>query len=183
MHFLLWTKRSHQSSNVDTFKCSGKNLPNSSCHFSNHKLVFLQVFYYSLLPCKIAPLYFLMSNVIYFAQKEAINAEILRILSAQQKIHHTFVIFEKTNQFFLKFCITHSSISWDINPLYFFGWNFIHCQQNEHVKVQIWWNFMWAVKSLTFWTLIVCFCPNHINFRLKKYRRVICHETEEWCKA
>ena len=33
IHFLLWTKGYHQSRNFETFKCSGVNLPNSSCHF------------------------------------------------------------------------------------------------------------------------------------------------------
>ena len=42
IHFLLWTKESHQSTNFDTFKCSGENLPNS-CHFSNHKSVFSNI--------------------------------------------------------------------------------------------------------------------------------------------
>ena len=33
INFLLWTKRSHQSPNFDTFECSGENLPNSYCQF------------------------------------------------------------------------------------------------------------------------------------------------------
>ena len=43
MHFLLWTKGSHENTNFDTFKCSDENLPNSACHFPNHKSVFLQI--------------------------------------------------------------------------------------------------------------------------------------------
>ena len=35
------------------------------------------------------------------------------------------------------------------------------------IKVQIWWNFTRAVKSLQFCPLIGSFCPNHINFKLK----------------
>ena len=50
IHFLLWTKESHQSPNFDTFKCSGENLLNSSCHFSNHKSVFLQILHHSTVP-------------------------------------------------------------------------------------------------------------------------------------
>ena len=46
--FLFWTKGSHQSPNYETFKCSGENLPNFSCHFSNHKSVFLQILHHSL---------------------------------------------------------------------------------------------------------------------------------------
>ena len=38
IHFLLWTIGSHQSSNFDTFKCSGENLPNS-CHFPSNKSI------------------------------------------------------------------------------------------------------------------------------------------------
>ena len=33
IHFLLWLKESHQSPNLETFKCFGENFPNSSCHF------------------------------------------------------------------------------------------------------------------------------------------------------
>ena len=47
IHFLLWTKGSHQSPNFDNFKCSGENLPNSSCQFSNDKLIPLQILYHS----------------------------------------------------------------------------------------------------------------------------------------
>ena len=58
IHFLLWTKGSHQSSNSDTFNCSGENLPNSSCHFPNHKSVFLQILHHSSVSWKITSLYF-----------------------------------------------------------------------------------------------------------------------------
>ena len=68
-------------------------------------------------------------------------------------------------------------------PILFFSWNFIYIQQKESMKVQIWWNFTWAVESLKFCTFIGSFCPNHIMFQLKKYRAVISHGTEEWCNA
>ena len=42
---------------------------------------------------------------------------------------------------------------------------------------------MWAVKSLKFCTLMGFFCPNDIKFQLKKHRRVIFYDTEEWCKV
>ena len=60
-----------------------------------------------------------------------------------------------------------SSVSWDINPPYLFSWNFIYFQQKELIKVQIWWNVMWAVESLKFCTLMGSFCPNYIKFQLK----------------
>ena len=65
----------------------------------------------------------------------------------------------------------------------FFSWNCIYFQQKEPIKVQIWWNFTWPVKSLKFCTLMDSFCKNHKKFQLKKYRRVISHDIEEWCKV
>ena len=99
IHFLLWIKGSHQSPDFET-------LPNSSYHFPDHKSVFLQILHHSSVSWKITPLYFFRSNVIYFAQKEPIKVEILRISGAQVKIHQILAIFETTNQFFSQFCIT-----------------------------------------------------------------------------
>ena len=44
-------------------------------------------------------------------------------------------------------------------------------------------NFAWAVKSLKFCTLVGSFCKNDIKFQLKKYRKLIAHDIEEWCKV
>ena len=72
----------------------------------------------------------------------------------------------------------------NIIPLYFFSWSFKYFQQKEPIKVQIWWNFIWAVKIfLKFCTLIGSFCKNHMKFQLKKYRRVISDDIEEWCNV
>ena len=57
-------------SNFETFKCSVKHLPNSSCHFSNQKSTL------------VTPLYIFKPNVIYFEKKKPIKVETLRILSA-----------------------------------------------------------------------------------------------------
>ena len=43
--------------------------------------------------------------------------------------------------------------------------------------------FMWAVESLKICTLIGCFCPKQIKIYMKKYRRVIIRDNEEWCKV
>ena len=73
MDFLLFIKRSHQSPNFETFKCSGENFPNSSSHFLNRKSVFLQILDHSSVSWKLTPLYFFRSNIIYFAQIEPIK--------------------------------------------------------------------------------------------------------------
>ena len=42
---------------------------------------------------------------------------------------------------------------------------------------------MEAVESLKTYTLIGYFCPKHIKFYRKKYRRGLSYDTEEWCKV
>ena len=64
IHILLWMKGSHQSPNFKTFECSGENLPNSSCYFSNHKPVFLQILHHSSVWWKITPLYLLLAQTL-----------------------------------------------------------------------------------------------------------------------
>ena len=75
IHFLLGAKVFHQSYNCDTFKRSGENLPNSSCHFPSNKSVFLQILQHSSMSWKITSLYFFSTNNIYFAQKQPIKVE------------------------------------------------------------------------------------------------------------
>ena len=84
--FLFWTKGSQQSPTFDTFKCSGEKLPNFSCHFSNHKSVFLQILHHSLVSWKITPLYFFSSNIIYFGQRSQLKSKFFRFSSAPVKI-------------------------------------------------------------------------------------------------
>ena len=59
IHFFFWIKESHQSPNFETFKCYGKNLLISSCHFPSHKSVFLETLHHSSLSWNITHLYFL----------------------------------------------------------------------------------------------------------------------------
>ena len=47
VHFLLWIKGSHQIPNFETLECPGKNFPSSSCHFADHRSVFLQTLHHS----------------------------------------------------------------------------------------------------------------------------------------
>ena len=48
---------------------------------------------------------------------------------------------------------------------------------------RIWLIFMQAVASLKICSLMGSFCPYHINFDMKKYRRVMSHNTEKWYKV
>ena len=42
---------------------------------------------------------------------------------------------------------------------------------------------MRAVQSQKICTLIGSVCPKHTDIWMKKYRRVLSHDTEEWCKV
>ena len=129
-HFLLWIKGPNKSPNFETFLCSGEILPNSSCDFPNHKSVFLQISHHSLLSWTITPWYFrvfwwkfakfLMSfskpqvNFSFYLgqtldtlhERYQSKDKFFRLLSPLIKIHQILVIFETTNLFFFKFCIT-----------------------------------------------------------------------------
>ena len=106
IHFLLWTKGSHQSSNFDTFKCSGENLQNSSCHFPSNKSVFLQILHHFSMSWKLIPLYFFSSSNKYFGQKEPIKAKIFETFSSHVKICQIpYANFETTSRFLCYFCI------------------------------------------------------------------------------
>ena len=62
--------------------------------------------------------------------------EILRISSAEIKIHQILVIFETTDKFFFKFCITLQCHKTQL--LYtFFCWNFIYFQQRSLLKYNL----------------------------------------------
>ena len=79
IHFLLWIKGCHQSPNFETFKCSGENFPNFSCHFWKQKSVFVQILHQYSVPSNITPLYCFSSNIIYFGQRQPIIVQILEI--------------------------------------------------------------------------------------------------------
>ena len=71
----------------------------------------------------------------------------------------------------------HSSVSWQITLLYFFGWNFILFWQKEHIKVQ---NFRLSISPNMY--LDRLFWGKYIKFQIRKYRGVVSHGTEDWCK-
>ena len=120
IHFLLWAKGSHQNSNFDTFEFSGENLPNSSCHFSSNKSVFLQILHHSSMSWKITPLYFFSSNNIYFAQKEPIKKKIFETFECSgQNLSNSLCQFWNGKSIPLQILYP-SSVSWKITPLYFF---------------------------------------------------------------
>ena len=72
----------------------------------------------------------------------------------------------------------HSSVSWEITLLYFFSWNFILFWRREPIKVP---NFRLSISPNLY--LDRLFCWKYIKFQVKKYRGVVSHHTEHWCKS
>ena len=137
IHLLLWTKGSYQSSNVDTFECSGENLQNSSCHFPSNKSVFLQILHHSSMSWKITSMYFFSSNNIYFAQKEPIKVKMFETFEwSGQNLWNSLYQFSNNKSIPLQILYP-SSVSCKITPLYLFSSNNIYFAQKEPIKVNI----------------------------------------------
>ena len=149
INFLLWAKVSHQSSNFDTFECSGENLSNFSCNFPSNKSVFLQILHRSSMSWKITSLYFFSSNNIYFAQKEPIQVKIFETFECSgQNLSHSLCQFWNDKSIPLQILYP-SSLSWKITPLYFFSSNNIYFAQKEPIKVKIFETFEWLGQNLS----------------------------------
>ena len=117
IHFLLCIKGFNDGPNFENFKCSGENLPNSSCHFPNHKSVFLQILHHTLVSWNIAPLYFFSSNIIYFGQKQPIKVQIFEIFECSgQNSSNSSCQFWNDKSIPLQI-FHHSSVSLLITPL------------------------------------------------------------------
>ena len=101
-------------------------------------------------------------------------------MSGWVKIHQVYhVIFETKSQSILH----HSLVLWETNLLYFLSWNFISFGEKESVKVQNFRILTAHVKFHQICTLISSFCWKYIKFQLKEYRKVMSHDTGEWCKT
>ena len=86
-------------------------------------------------------------NIIYFWQKEHIDVQFFRLLSALMKVHGIpHANFENTRSGFIQI-LHRCSVSWKITPLYFFSSSLIYFRQKEPIEVKyldfwvIWWKF------------------------------------------
>ena len=155
MHFILWTKGSHESTYFDTLRRFWWKFAKLLMSFSKPQVSFS---------------FFLGQTLYTLHKRDQSKCKCFRLLSARIKIHQILVIFETINWFFFTFWITFQYHEIYITSLYFFSWNFIYFQQKKPIKaLQIWWNFIWTIKSLKFCTLMGSFCKKHITFQLKKY--------------
>ena len=125
IHFLLWIKGPHQSPNYETVERSGKNLPNSSCHFWKHKSSFPATFALMFRPSTISPLYSLSSKLYTLVKSSPLKCKFLRFSSARL-MFVKFLMPVLNCQFLFKFAsffivMTHNSPAY-FEPIHFLLW-------------------------------------------------------------
>ena len=114
IHFLLWMKGSNESPNFWTFECSGKNLPNSSCHFPNNKSVFLQILHHS--SEHNSSVFFLFKHYI-LCSKETIKVQIFKNFGCLHQNSSNSSCQFWNDKFIPLQILRHSSLSWHITHL------------------------------------------------------------------
>ena len=179
---MLWTKRNHHCTIFQTFECSNESLPNSSCHFWNYKVKVYSNFASLFSVMKDNSSVFFLAQTSYTLDKNSPskwNFQTFEWLGENSPNSLCNVWNYKSG--FLQ-TLHQSSVSWEITLLYFFSWNCIWIGQKEPIKVQNFRHLTAHVKFHQIFTLIGSFCWNYIKFQLKKYKRVISHDTEEWWK-
>ena len=90
MHFILWTKGSHESTYFDTLRRFWWKFAKLLMSFSKPQVSFS---------------FFLGQTLYTLHKRDQSKCKCFRLLSARIKIHQILVIFETTNQFFFKFGI------------------------------------------------------------------------------
>ena len=71
------------------------------------------------------------------------------------------------------------SVWWEISLLYIFSWNCTWFEQNEPIKLQ---NFRLSTAQVKFHQISTMIGSLKYKILDKKYRGVISHEPEDWCK-
>ena len=173
MHFLHWTKRFHESIylfwHFQVFWWKFAKFLMS--FFQTTGQFFFQFLHDSSVSWKITPLYFFRSNVIYFAiyfaQKGLISANFKDFLVLGSKFTK-FLSFWNQKLVFLHI-LQHPSVSWDINPMYFFSLNFIYFHHKKAYQSTNLVKFHLSSRKSEILHFDGLLCKNHIKFQLKYY--------------
>ena len=102
----LWTKRVHQSSNFQIFKCFNESSPNFLCQFWNHNVKVYSNFASLFNVMKYNSFVFFYLKPLYFGQKEPAEVK-FSLLSGWWKFNKFLMSCLKLQvSFFFKLCIT-----------------------------------------------------------------------------
>ena len=121
----------------ENFECSGQNLSNSLRQFWNDKTIPLQILYPYSISWKITSLHFLSSNNIYFAQKEHIKMKSLKWMKCtDQNLSNSSCQLWNDKSIPLQI-LCHSSLSWQITPLWILSSYFFNFGLKDPIKIPI----------------------------------------------
>ena len=112
---------------LETFKCSGQTLSNSSCQLWNDKSIPLQILHHSSLSWHITPLWILSSYFFYFGLKDPIKIPILRLSIALVKICIFLMSFSKSQVSFSSNFASPFSVIKDNSSVFFYVKHWIIC--------------------------------------------------------
>ena len=121
----------------DTFQCSGQNLSNSLRQFWNDKSIPLRIFLPYSVSSKITPVYYFSSSNIYFAQKEHIKMKFFETFKCSgQNSSNSSCQFWNDKSIPLQI-LHHSSLSWQITPLWILSSYFFNFGLKDPIKISI----------------------------------------------
>ena len=161
---MLWTKRAHQCTIFQTFRCSNESSPNFACRFWNRKSGFIKILHHCSISRKITPLYFFSSNLIYFGQKYPIEVKFLGFSVVGWNFIKFLMSYLEPQVNFSLNSASLFSVMRDLN----FNWIFMWFLQKEPTKEQNVRFLTAQVKFHQICTLIGYFCWNYIKPQLKK---------------
>ena len=177
MHFLLLTKGIHESTNFNTFKGSGKNLPKSSCHFQTTNQFFFK--FCIIFQCNEKKLLCTFSGQKLYTlhERNQPKCTFLGLLSARIRFHQILVVLKPQIGFSSNFTSLFRLIRHNSAVLFQLKF-FTRSTREVYLKYKF-----GEIKSLIFGILMGSFCQNNIKFQVKQYRRVISHDTVKWFKV
>ena len=166
-----------------TFEYSNESSPKSSCHFWNHRFRVYSNFASLFSVIKDNSSVFFLAETLYTLDKKSStkrNFQTFQWFGEIHQIPHVLIPLKPQVSFSLNFA-PHFSVTRD-NSCVSFSWNFIWFEQKEPIKVQNIRLLTAHAKFHQIFTLIGSFCWKFVKFQLKRYRKVMFHDTEEWCK-
>ena len=102
-------------------------------------------------------------NIILFGQKESINVQFFKLLSALMKVQPIpHAIFETTRSGFIQI-LHHCLVSWKITPLYFCSSNLVYFGQKEPIENKF--SDLWVV-AWKFTKFLMTYLKSQVSFSL-----------------
>ena len=143
---------------------------------------FIQILHCCSVSWKIPSSVFFSSNLKSFGQKKSMEVKFFNFWVVGWKFTKFLMSYLKPQVSFSLNFTSFFNVMRDNTSVFFKLKLYIWFLQKKPIKVQNFWLSTAQVKFHQIYTLIGFFCWKYIQFQLKKYRGVMSHDTEEWCK-